>query len=85
MDQAVRQEAHGRLSDLFQGLGHARAENDPSALGSLGGIAGQLQEFLEMPMELATIFINMSTQLAEMVLKSLEEAGFTLVKGMTPM
>lgn len=84
MDQAVRQDAHGHLAALFQGLGHARQEQDPSVLGNLG-LVGQIEEFVSMPMDLAMIFINMSTQLAEMVLASLEDAGFTLVKGMTPL
>jgi hypothetical protein len=87
-DPAVRQEAHNKLTSLFEGLGRARQEKDSGGgggLGDLGGIADQVQEFLEMPLDIAMIFINMSTQLAEMILKSLEEAGIVLVKGMTPM
>ena len=78
-DPGVRQEAHGILSGLFSHIG----QQDSG--GSSSGMLGQITEFVEMPMELAQIFLNMSTQLAELVLKSLEEAGIALVKGMTPM
>lgn len=83
-DPQVRQAAAGHLTALFQGLGHARQEQDPSVLGSLGGAAGQLEEFLSMPLDMAMVFINMSVQLTELVLTSLEEAGIILVKGLTP-
>lgn len=83
-DPEVRQLATSRLTDLFQGIGHARQENDPSALGNLGGITGQIEEFMSMPMDLAVLFLDMSVQLAELVLTSLEEGGVILVKGLTP-
>ena len=80
-DPAVRKEAHGVIQNLFQGIGNARKEEDPTVLG---GLAGQLEEFMSMPMDMAMIFLNMATDLTEMILKSLEEAGITLVKGLTP-
>lgn len=83
-DPQVRQAAASHLTALFHGLGHARQEQDPSALGSLGGMAGDLEEFMAMPMDMAMIFIDMATQLTELVLTSLEEAGIVLVKGLTP-
>lgn len=80
-EPAVRREAAGHLTALFQGLGNARREEDPTALG---GLAGDLEEFLAMPMDLASIFLDMSVQLTELVLNSLESAGIVLVKGLTP-
>lgn len=80
-DPAVRREAAGILDGLFQGMGNARKEEDASVLGGLGG---DLQEFLTMPLELAEIFVGMSAQMAELVLKSLAEAGFVLVRGLMP-
>lgn len=80
-DPQVRQAAASHLTALFQGLGHARQESDPTALG---GLAGDLEEFLAMPMDMAMIFLNMATSLTELVLQSLEEAGIVLVKGLTP-
>lgn len=85
-DPQVRQAAAGHLTALFQGLGHARQEQDPSVLGNLGGGLGQqLEEFLSMPLDMAMVFINMSTQLTELVLTSLEDAGLILVRGLSPM
>ena len=81
-DPEVRTAAAGHLTALFQGLGNARNEEDPSVLG---GLAGEFTEFLQMPMELAQIFITMSTQMTELVLESLAEAGFVLVRGLSPM
>jgi hypothetical protein len=79
-DPAVRQEAASRLHGLFSVLGQGQS----STTGGLGGLAGQLEEFAEMPMELARIFTDMALQLTELVLKSLEEGGIVLVKGLTP-
>jgi hypothetical protein len=78
-DPAVRSEAHSVLSDLFNQIG------GQAGTGGSGGLLSQFSELLEMPMELAQIFTQMSVQLAELVLRSLEEAGMTLVKGLTPM
>lgn len=83
-DPQVRQAAASHLTALFQGLGHARQEDDPSALGSLSGMAGDLEEFMSMPLDMAMVFIRMATDLTELVLTSLEEAGIVLVKGLTP-
>lgn len=80
-DPAVRREAAGQLNALFQGLGNARREDDPTVLG---GLAGDLEEFMSMPMDMALIFLNMATDLTELVLRSLEDAGIVLVKGLTP-
>lgn len=84
-DPAVRQDAHNHLTALFQGLGHARQEQDQSVLGNLGGgLGGQVAEFMSMPLDIAMVFIDMSTQLTELVLTSLEEAGILLVRGLSP-
>jgi hypothetical protein len=83
-DPGVRQEAHGVLQGLFSHIG-SQGQQGGGGGGLAGGLAGQLTEFIEMPMELTKIFLDMSVQLTELVLKSLEEAGMTLVKGMTPM
>lgn len=80
-DPQVRQAAATHLTALFHGLGNARQENDPTALG---GLAGDLEEFMSMPMDMAMIFLNMATGLTELVLQSLEDAGIVLVKGLTP-
>lgn len=91
IDPGVRQDAAGHLMSLFQGIGKARQDvnqnRTPAAggLAGLGSMASQLQEFMEMPINVAEIFLNMSVQLTEMVLTALEEAGFELVKGLTPM
>ena len=80
-DPQVRQAAASRLTALFQGIGNARREDDPTVLG---GLAGDFEEFMSMPMDMAMIFLNMATQLTELVLTSLEDAGIVLVKGLTP-
>lgn len=82
-DPATRQEAHSRLVDLFQGIGH-HAQGNPSAAPDLGGMIGQVEEFLSMPVDLARIFVTMAIDLTDAVLSSLEEAGFVLVKGLVP-
>lgn len=85
-DPGVRAEAQGHLMSMFRGLGDRGNSGGGSAGGgALGGLAGQFTEFLEMPVELAQTFLNYATQLTELTLKTLEEAGITLVKGMTPM
>ena len=82
-DPGVRQEAHGLLSGLFSHLGQSAGSG--GSQGGSGGLMGQVTEFIEMPLELAQLFMGMSAQLAEMVLKTLEEGGMILVKGLTPM
>lgn len=81
-DPAVRQEAHGVLQGLFSHIGSQGQQGGGPSLG--GGLAGQLEEFMTMPLDMAQVFLNMSVQLTELVLKSLEEAGIVLVKGLTP-
>jgi hypothetical protein len=98
MDPGVRGEAQGRLIDLFRGIGQERTSRGPDGDGGGsgggggggGGLLGDglledVEEFMTMPLDLAVIFLDMSVELAELVLKSLEEAGFTLVKGLTPL
>ena len=81
-DPAVRDEAAGILSGLFSHIGETRQAGQPPS--ALGGLGLQLEEFMTMPLDLAVVFLDMSVQLTELVLKSLEEAGIVLVKGLTP-
>lgn len=86
-DPQVRQEAHGVLSSLFSRLGQGDAGSGgggaPAGLG--GALGGQVAEFMAMPLELTKIFLDMSVELTDLVLTSLEEAGIVLVKGLSPM
>lgn len=82
-DPLVRQTAAGVLSGLFRHLGSGGSQPVPAGL-NLGAMGTQVEEFLEMPVELAEIFLSMSTQLTELVLTSLEQAGIVLVKGLLP-
>lgn len=79
-DPAVRDEAAGVLSGLFRHLGSGGTQ--PTAGGL--DVGGQFAQLLEMPVELANIFLNMSVQLTELVLRSLEEAGIVLARGLMP-
>lgn len=81
-DPEARQIAMSSLTDLFQGLGH-HAQGGQAG-GAVGGLIGQFEEFAAMPLDLATLFLNMSVQLTELVLKTLEEGGVILVKGLSP-
>jgi hypothetical protein len=83
-DPAVRDQAHGILSDLFSGIGRQAQGGSAGGIFGAGALATQLEQFAEMPLQLAQIFIDMSTQLTELVLKSLEEAGIVLAKGLMP-
>lgn len=80
-DPTTRSDAAGVLHGLFTHLGSGGSQPPPTALSGLGL---QLEQFVAMPIELANIFMNMSVQLTELVLTSLEEAGITLVKGLSP-
>lgn len=80
-DPAARATARSALHSMFTHLG----SGTPPPQGTGGGLVVQLEEFFQMPMDLTKIFLDMSVQLTELVLKSLEEAGISLVKGMTPM
>lgn len=87
-DPDARQTAHNALFDMFSGLGHHAAGQDQAAPASglnAEWLLSQFQEFIEMPVELATLFINMATQLTELTLSTLEEAGLELMKGLTPL
>jgi hypothetical protein len=76
-DPDTRREAASVLSGVFAGLGTGGT--------GLGGLATQFEELLDLPLELTQIFANMSMQLTELVLKSLEQAGIVLVKALSPM
>lgn len=80
-DPAVRSEAHGILEGLFRHVG----ESSQQGTGTLGGIGGDLSEFLTMPADLARLFTDMAFDLTEVVLNALAEGGVILVKGLTPM
>ena len=81
-DDQVQEQARSVLSGLFRNIGEAN--QDGGSASALGGLGGELAEFILMPAELAEIFVSMSTDLAEMVLTSLAEAGLVLVRGLTP-
>ena len=82
-DPEARALAASRLNDLFQGLGR-QAQGDTGGLGDLGGLIGQFEEFASVPLDLAMLFLNMSVELTELVLRTLEEGGVILMKGLTP-
>lgn len=79
-DPQVYSEAKDHLGRLFTGVGQARQGGDAGGL-TLGQ---EFAEFLQMPMELARLFTDMGFDIADMVLTSLGEAGYILVKGLTP-
>lgn len=85
-DPQVRQQAHSVLSGLFSSLGqHAQGGQAQAPAGlNLDWMLGQFSEFVEMGPELAQVFVTMATDLTELVLNSLAEAGIVLVKGLTP-
>lgn len=80
-DPGARNQAAGVLHGLFTHLGSGGGQPAPTPLS---GMALQVEQFVAMPIELANIFMNMSVQLTELVLTSLEEAGITLVQGLMP-
>jgi hypothetical protein len=82
-DPQVRSQAAGVLSGLFHHLGTGGSDPLPSGL-NLGAMGQQVEELIEMPIELAQIFLNMSTQLTELILTALEQAGLVLAKGLLP-
>lgn len=84
-DPQVFSAAREHLGGLFTGLGQARQSGgDTGLIGGLN-LAEEFAEFLQMPLELAQLFAEMGFDIADMVLKSLAEAGYILVKGLTPM
>jgi len=82
-DPEARQLAASRLTDLFQSLGRQAQGEAPS--GDLSGLLGQFQEFASLPLDIAVLFLDMSVELTELVLRTLEEGGVILVKGVTPL
>lgn len=82
-DPQVRDQAAGVLSGLFRHLGSGGSQPAPGGL-NLGAMGTQFEQLVEMPVELANIFLNMSVQLTELILRSLEEAGIVLAKGLSP-
>lgn len=80
-DPGTRNQAASTLHGLFSHLGSGGNQPAPTPLS---GLALQAEQFFTMPIELANIFMNMSVQLTELVLTSLEEAGITLVTGLMP-
>jgi hypothetical protein len=82
-DPQVRDRAADVLSGLFRHLGSGGTDPVPAGL-NLGGMGKQVEQFIAMPIELANIVLNMSTQLTELILTSLEQAGVVLVEGLTP-
>lgn len=86
-DPAVRSEAHSVLRGLFSGLGHhaqgGDSEQAPAGL-NVEWMIEQAGELVTMPADLARIFVDMSVDLTELVLQALAEAGFVLVRGLTP-
>lgn len=85
-DPAAHQSARGVLEGLFRGLGQHGQGQQPSAPAGLNAdwMLNQFMEFVEMPIELAQTFTTMATDLTDLVLKALAEAGIELVKGLTP-
>lgn len=79
-DPEARATAGHAIGALFHHIG-SRGDAPAPALGGMGG---QLAEFMEMPVELATVWIDASTKLVELILTAVEETGVVLVKGMTP-
>jgi hypothetical protein len=88
MDANVREGARNTLSSLFKGIGQSSESSGGGGGGlapELSGLAGQLEEFVTMPIDVARIFLGMSVELADLVLQALEQAGFVIVKGVTPL
>jgi hypothetical protein len=83
-DPQVRDRAVGILEGLFHHVGSGGTQPVPGGV-NLGGMAVQLEQFFNMPMELASIFLTMATDLTQMILTSLEQAGIVLVEGLTPL
>lgn len=82
-DPAVRDHAAHTLQMLFQHLGSGGTQPTPAGV-NLGGMALQVEQFFNMPVELASIFLAMATDLTQLVLQSLEQAGIVLVEGLSP-
>jgi hypothetical protein len=84
-DSGVRDEARAVLGQTFGNLGHAIQGQTTDPLGGLAGSLGtQIEQFLQMPIELAQIFTSLGMQMADLVLTALEEAGIVLARGLMP-
>lgn len=81
-DPAARDEARGIIEGLFERMG--RAPDDAGSAGILKTLGADIEEFVTMPADLAVVFVTMATDMTEVILKALAEAGFVLVKGLTP-
>jgi len=77
------------LAGLFRRVGQrARGDDIPEEGGggdALGGLMGQVEEFITMPVDLAVLLIDASTEMATLVLDTLAKAGYVVVKGTTPL
>lgn len=73
------------LSGLFERIGRAKQEGGDGGLAGIGGLGEQFAEFLTMPLDLAVLLMERSTEMAELVLATLAEAGYVVVKGTTPL
>lgn len=82
-DPQVRREAHSVLSGLFRSIGQ-RSSGQAPADDQFAGLLGEIEEFVAMPADLARIFLTMAVELTDATLTALEEAGFVLLKGLTP-
>lgn len=79
--------AHSVLEGLFRGIGQHAQGQQPQAPAGLNAdwMLNQFEELILMPVELAQTFTTMATDLTDLVLKALAEAGIELVRGLTPM
>lgn len=75
-DPELRAGLASRLAD------HGRAAQEGD---EMGGFAGELVEFAVMPIEMARVMIDMATEMADVCLAAIEELGYVVVKGTTPL
>ena len=73
------------LAGLFERIGQAKQQEGDSALAGLGAFGEQFTEFISMPLDLAVLLVERSTEMAELVLATLLKAGYVVVKGTTPL
>ena len=82
-DPAVAGRAASILHGLFNHLGSGGTQPVPPGV-NLGVLGTQVEQFLNMPVELAEIFLGMAADLTKLILTSLEQAGLVLVEGLAP-
>lgn len=82
-DPATRDRAATLLHSLFNHIGSGGTQPVPAGV-NLGAMGTQIQQLLEIPVELAQIFIGMAGDLTEVILTSLEQAGIVLAEGLIP-